>query len=70
MTQADHKREQSTTSLSLKRQTFCFYLNLMNCSILSTSRSLVTGFNFSSSGREDVDVRTLGNGQNDSLNCP
>lgn len=25
---------------------------------------VVTGFNFSSSGREDVDVRTLGNGEN------
>lgn len=24
---------------------------------------LLTGFNFSSSGREDVDVRTLGNGK-------
>lgn len=33
------------------------------CLIFSPLVLLLTGFNFSSSGREDVDVRTLGNGK-------
>ncbi len=48
--------------------TICYFLMALQRMILFTCLFHV-GFNFSSSGREDVDVRTLGNGKTQQKQC-